>query len=856
MFQKQTMGPLPPGGITLPTQPYRPAYQPLVGGHDEAVDGGGPRPHWHTFYRSISELGPTELTRRWRDARQLIRENGVTYNVYGDPHGNSRPWQLDPIPLLISPSEAEQIERGLIQRATLLERIVTDLYGEQRLLSEGILPPELVFANPGFLRPCRYVRPPNGRYLHLYAANLGRHADGTWHVIGDRTQAPSGAGYALENRIVLSRTLPEAFRDCRVQRLALFFRTFRDTLQSIAPNGNDNPRVVLLTPGPYNETYFEHAYLARYLGITLVEGGDLTVRDDRVYLKLLGGLQPVDVIFRRLDDDFCDPLELRPDSFLGVPGLVNAVRAGTVAVANALGSGVLETPALMAYMPQLCRYMLGEDLRIESARTWWCGDPRSLDHVLAHLPDMVIKPAFPGAASPVVVGELDVDRQVKLEALLRAKPSAYVGQERFALSRVPVLVGDEWLPRTMVLRTYLAADKDGFTVMPGGLTRVSQSADSSVVTMQSGGGSKDTWVLSAGPVNTFSMLPPTGQAIELTRAGGDLPSRAADNLFWLGRYAERAEGTARLLRVVVTRLTERAGLGDVSEIPALLRTLNLHCDVFPGFLGDATDRRIARPEAAVLAAVFDGKLYGSLVYGLRGLRSVADIVRDRISLDMWRILHDVCQHAAEYTTRMKGNAPTLSDVLELLNHTIVGLAAFGGMAIESMTRTAGWRFLDMGRKLERSLHMLQLLKGTLVTPTLHEGPVLDAVLEVSDSGMTYRRRYTENWRTEAVLDLLLVDETNPRSLTSHLVALADDVNHLPRSDGLAVRGAEQRLAMQALGMVRIADVAGLCRVEGNSRPALLELIEEVRAALPALSDTITRQYLSHLQPSRQLTGTE
>ena len=322
------------------------SYASIPGFRDEMVDAeSGHRLHWFPFFQALRGLGVAELTRRWEEAKQMIRENGVTYNVYGDPRALDRPWQLDPVPLLISPPEFSLLEAGMIQRVRLLDAILRDLYGPQRLLREGLLPAELIFGHAGFLRPCHGINVPHSRFLHLYAADIGRGADGAFRVLGDRTQAPSGAGYALENRIVLSRMLPELFRDCRVQRLALFFRSLRDTLRGLAPRNRDTPRLVLLTPGPYNETYFEHAYLARYLGYTLVEGGDLTVRDSRVYLKLLGGLQPVDVILRRLDGDYCDPLELRGDSFLGVPGLIQAVRAGNVAVANALGSGLLETPA-------------------------------------------------------------------------------------------------------------------------------------------------------------------------------------------------------------------------------------------------------------------------------------------------------------------------------------------------------------------------------------------------------------------------------------------------------------------------------------------------------------------------------
>ena len=827
-------------------------YHPPPAGFDEAADPAtGPRPHWHRFFRALDDLGHVELGRRWRDAQHLIRENGVTYNVYGDPRGIARPWQLDPVPLLIPPAEAAHLEAGLLQRGRLLELLLADLYGPQRLLRDGLIPPELVYPNPGFLRPCHGIKVPGGRFLHLYAANLGRGADGRWRVLGDRTQAPSGAGYALENRIVMTRTLPEAFRDCRAHRLALFFATFRDTLRAIAPRNRDNPRVVLLTPGPFNETYFEHAYLARYLGYTLVEGGDLTVRDNRVFLKVLGGLQQVDVIFRRLDDDFCDPLELRPDSFLGVPGLTHAVRSGNVAVANALGTGVLETPALLAYLPRLCQELLREPLRLESVPTWWCGEPDGLRYVLDHLDGLVVKPAFASSRmEPVFPPDLSAADRAALVARLRAQPRDFVAQARVDLSTAPVLANGLLAPRKMVLRAYLAAAPDtpeGFKVMPGGLTRVSAAPDAMVVSMQRGGGSKDTWVLAAGEVSEFSLLN-TGARVELTRAGGDLPSRAADNLFWLGRYAERAEGTTRLLRGIVVRLAERSGLADTPEVPALFHALSLRADLPP-----PVDRE--SPEAHVLRVVFDATHAGSLGSTVRSVRRLAGMVRDRISIDMWRALNGLAEFPTD-PAHYGEDGPTPADVLDLLNRTVLTLAAFGGLAVESMTRGEGWRFLDLGRRLERSLHMIALLNGTMAHPPKQDGPILDAVLEVADSGMTYRRRYLGSLRAEAVLDLLVFDESNPRSLASQLAALEDDVNHLPRPTRSAGRAPEQRFALAALSSVRMAEPEKLAAVVAGSRPELKTVLEHVGGWLPVLSDAITLQYLTHLQSSRHLAAPE
>src|SRR6201996_7237264 len=342
-------------------------YTPAEGIYDEMVRAPGVfRPQWDDYIAALSGLGGEELARRWKAARQRIRDNGVTYNVYGDPQGMHRPWSLDAIPILISAAEWRSLETGLIQRATLLNWILADLYGDQKLLHGGHLPPAIVFGNPGFLRPCHGIRVPDNNYLHILAVDLARSADGQWWVLADRAQAPSGAGYALENRTVLGETFPDLLREFQVERLSSFFRKLRTQLLRLSPAMERNPLIVLLTPGPLNETYFEHSYLAKYLGFTLAQGGDLTVRDSRVFLKTLEGLKQVNVILRRVDDSFCDPIELRSDSFLGVAGLVEAVRAGNVVVANALGSGVVETPSLMPFLPGLSNRFLGERLRLPS----------------------------------------------------------------------------------------------------------------------------------------------------------------------------------------------------------------------------------------------------------------------------------------------------------------------------------------------------------------------------------------------------------------------------------------------------------------------------------------------------------
>src|ERR1700676_5279962 len=562
IFADTTKGPLLSAG-----------YPHTFGVYDEmSVAPGVLRPHWDVFINSLSALGEEEIARRWETARQRIRENGVTYNVYGDPLGMDRQWNLDALPLIIPPSEWTQIEEGLIQRARLLNFILADLYGPQRLLHGGLIPPALVFANTRFWRPYHGVSVAGNMYLHLLAVDLARGPDGDWWVISDRTQAPSGAGYSLENRIVMAQSFPDLFREFRVKRLASFFRSFRETLLRLSPVARDNPRVVLLTPGPFNETYFEHSYLARYLGFTLVQGGDLTVRDSRVFLKTLAGLRQVDVILRRLDDSFCDPIELRSDSYLGVAGLVEAVRAGSVTVANALGSGLIETSAFMPFLPGLCRRMLGEGLKLPTVATWWCGQPKALRYVLDNLDCLVVKPAFPSKGmEPVFGGKLSAEERSRLVERINESPHEFAGQELLNLSTVPVWSEERGLtPRRVVLRVYMAASGDSWVVMPGGLARVSSSLGTPVVSMQRGGGSKDTWVLSDGPVDTSTLQRRRDLPVDLNRGETiDLPSRAADHMFWLGRYAERSEHLARILRCILIRLTGESGTPESEEWESL-----------------------------------------------------------------------------------------------------------------------------------------------------------------------------------------------------------------------------------------------------------------------------------------------
>ncbi len=815
-------------------------YHPLEGRYDEMLSAPGTlRPHCYVFVRSLETLGQQEFASRWESANRSIRENGVTYNIYGDPQGVDRPWKLDMVPLLISPTEWASLDTALVQRTTLLNLILADLYGPQTLLAAGLIPPSLVFSNPAFLRPCHGIRVRHDIHLHFHAVDLARSPDGRWCVLADRTQAPSGAGYALENRIVLLRNLPEAFRDCQVHRLASFFRAQRDTLMALAPQPHGQPRVVLLTPGPHNETYFEHAYLARYLGFTLVEGGDLTVRDSRVFIKTLEGLQPVDVIFRRLDDSFCDPLELRSDSSIGVSGLVEAARAGNVTIANALGSGVIETAAMMPFLPGLCRHLLGEDLMLPSVATRWCGQPSDLQHTLDHLDQLVVKRAFPGEARDPLFGSLLSEREkTVLRAELRASPDHFVAQEQVALSAAPVWHQHGLVPRPVVFRAYVAAAGDSYAVMPGGLTRVSSTPDAPIVSMQRGGGSKDTWVLSDGPVSAVTLLAPGGSPTRPERAGSDLPSRVAESLFWLGRYAERAEHAIRLLRSVVVRMTD-LDASDPRELSALLQLL-VDLGMLPASFAEPVPRRTL--EEDLLSFILKEHPPAAFRQTLNEVRRIAAVVRDRLSIDTWRILSQLHQDLS----LRHGRRVQFDTVLAHLNRMITDLAAFSGMEMENMTRGHGWRFLDLGRRIERAVNATGLVRRALAAgPSDNE--VLEPLLEIADSSMTYRRRYFARPQLSPVLDLLLLDDTNTRAVAFQLAAVSEHIRHLPRDPRAPSPTREEQLIDHAAATLRQVDPHTLHQEGEGGASTVTTLLRSMEDDLRVLSETITYFYFSHAE---------
>ncbi|MFV5214897.1 circularly permuted type 2 ATP-grasp protein [Azonexus caeni] len=807
---------------------------------------GNVRPHWRRFFDHLDAVSPEDMHQRLDFADRRILENGVTYNVYADPNGADRPWVLDPVPLIIPPDEWAEVSSAVAQRAKLLNAILADLYGPQTLLAKGLLPPALVYGQHGYLWPCQGVKPPGGVWLHHYAVDLARSPNGRWWVIADRMQAPSGAGYALENRLVVSRVFPEMFRDLHVQHLADFFRDQQSGLTALAPlDPGEQPHIVLLTPGPYNETYFEHAYLARYLGFPLVEGQDLTVRGDTVYLKTLRGLKRVHVILRRQDDDYCDPLELRGDSALGIPGLLNVARAGRVAIANALGSGLLASGALMGFLPALCRELLGEKLAMPSVATWWCGEKPALEFVKENFDDLVIKPAYPTQRMEPVFGhELEGEEREEMLRRIEARPHAYVAQEMVNLAQAPT-----WsraherrlIARPVGLRAYAAVNAAGeYSVMPGGLTRVAQGAGARIISMQRGGASKDTWVLTDGPVSDFTLLKTSFGVRDLVRSGANLSSRVVENLFWLGRYSERFDDSARLLRVALARVVD-AGGGKTPAVAAILE-LAERLGVLPEPEEDVDSG--AGSEHALLEAIYDPNQPGSLAGGIRSLMWSATHVRERLSLDHWHSLNSLQR---EQQAAQKKH-PTLTEAIAFLDRVLLVSASLNGFAMDNMTRDDGWRFLIVGRRLERLTFLALAIAHFLRMPSSRAPGCLDWLLELADSIITYRSRYSRQAELLPVIDLLVFDESNPHGVLFQVEALGRYVERMAEEIGSEPierlqRAARrlQRFPLEPLERLQFSQCSCSAPCED-----LALLLDDLVAAAAALSDALAMRYFTHV----------
>lgn len=852
-----------------------PAYDEFAGPQGTVRDG------WAGLAEGLQSFAGADLKRAQWEVARLLEDDGVTYNpgpassvTFADaeitppgrpakqtPLSAAEPWRLDALPLVLQEREWSALEAGVVQRAELLDAIVADLYGAQKLLAGRHLPVPAVLDHDEYLRAMvgtEIVSPS----LFMVAVDLGRDADGQWKVMSDRTQAPSGAGYAMQNRRVVSRVMPDVYHAAHLHRLTPFFQAMRTALVDSAPARVENPRVVVLSPGTLSETAFDQAFLASLLGFPLVEGRDLTVRDGRVWMRALGKLEEVDVILRRVDSIWTDPLELRPGSRLGVAGLVECVRQGTVSVVNTIGSGIVENPALMPYLPELCERLLGQPLRLPSVQTWWCGDADSFGYVREHLDELVIRPTSRGRGRSVRGGALSRGQREQVLAMIAEQPHRYVGQRVLHLSSAPTTAGDHLVPRNVVLRSFAVRDGASYTAMLGGLARVSDDADESrgaLVTAPGGGIAKDVWVVSEHPIVPGR---PAGVRVReaehlaapVDAATAAMVPRVLADLFWFGRYAERAEDLLRL--ILATRTVAIETDMDVTPgraLDVLLQAVTKVSTTYPGFIPPAPGSPSGRemmPEFRAL--LLDRHRSGTAGQSLSALSLAAQGVRDQLSEDVWMVLADIERASAALAANPYDQGLQLADASERI---LSGLLALAGIVSENMVRDAGWYMLDTGRGLERALQVLALLQATVCVerPWDTERLLVEAVLTASESIVTFRRRYRGRDRVEAAVELLVTDVRNPRSVAYQLDRILADLRAIPNASPTA---RPLRLADALAHQVQTADLAAMLGsvedpTSAAGRAELGAFLAGLSGQLRELSSAIRDQY-QQLPPTPQL----
>jgi len=822
-------------------------YRPETGGYDELMGAtGAVQAHWQALLAALNALTPEARQDRFERLNMRVRETGIAHDLFADPNDASPPWRVDFMPLILPAAEWRVLEAALIQRAELFERIVADVYGPQQLMASGQIPPSLIFNDPSFLRACHGL-PGGSGYLQFLATDVARGADGLWRVIDTHTETPAGIGYALANRTVHTHVAGEMFAASNALRLAPFFEEQQGVLAR--RSNRADPTIALLTPGPHHDDFFSHAYLARYLGFLLVEGADLRVDGEHVFLKTLDGLKPIDLLVRCVAGGSSDPLELDPAGFLGPVGLMQAVRRQPELVVNALGSAVAENRGLGPYLPGLAKSLLGQDLLIPDGVKWWLGEAAARARVYANLDQFVIRPAHertarPGRAAP---GRDPAKMTAQLRAALKAEldlnGAAFVAEAKVRFGTTPSIGPDGLAPKPYALRLFVARTPNGFTVMPGGLA-MTVDPQSAVSLSAPDGESRDVWIVSDGAVPPFhSLWQPVAEGARIQRSPRELPSRAADNLFWLGRYAERADWTLRVLRQSLVRLDQGAGARqDLGAVRSALEAVLNRDTGSQTPLPVATDAQLVRSRAHELMT--SGKLPFGLPQTLTQVQRIAGLVRDRLSQEAWRTLNTF-----QLQQGWQANAPLASvgETIDLLETGLGAFAAFNGLMHENMTRNLGWTFLDMGRRLARALGICDLMLAVFGHAGSQDadGSSLAFVLDVADSSMTYRARYRQTPALPLVLDLLLIDETNPRSLGFQLAALSNHIDQLPQGGQQLGRSDESRLLMALLTQVRIAEITSLSALGSDgTRHQLVALLSEQNRQLLQLSDAIGRRYFA------------
>lgn len=823
--------------------------------HDEtrAADGSV-LPGWRRVLSRLSTYSPEQITHSQQEINRQLRANGVAYSAITQQRVESRPWQLDLIPQVLEADDWQTLSRGLLQRARLKQALLHDLYGEQQVLTHGVVPPSLVYAHKGFLRSAQHL--PGMHRLPLIGVDVSRSPSGDWYVVDDICQAPDGIGYTLENRLVLSRVLPDLFRESRVQRVVGYFRALQRTLTEVIDR---DARCVMLGYGASNAHYFEYAYLAKYLGYTLVEINDLTVRGERVWLKTVAGLQRVDVILRFIDDQDMDPLAVSNGAEIGVPGLLQAAHAGNVHIINPLGTAVLDNPAFNAYLPELCRFLLNEEVTLRSAPTYWLGDPTQLAHVRSRFDDLLFRhiDTIGQLLDPGLMAGSD---RLAFEQAIELVPHHYVAQERVDRSVAPSLAGSQSVMRQTTIRTFLTNTNDGFEIMQGGLCLLDTVSGGRRPPRDALEGSKDVWVLSDDPVVPDSLLPSAADTSQYAMLEGELPSRVGDNLFWFGRKTESAENIIRVMRGVCRELQNddspvETGKPQVALF-ALLKAATTVTGTTPGFVGSGGTRRCLKPNRELQSLLHDEQRVGGLAHTLQQIQRTAGSVRDRVSPELLRILNELNDqqeqlHALPASRDFSNDPQALNATIERLNGLLTSLAAMAGLAHENFTRGDGWRFMMLGKRVERARQSTAII-GSVMQHTRDDNRLLEDLLRVFDSVMTYRSRYRSQIETRLVLHLLLLDESNPRSVAYQFQRIDEIIRQLPGMRRADNQDPLLKLATAGLSRVRLADAAELLDSSRDSRQSLKKFLHVLEELPGKLGTALTAAYFTHTEVKHSL----
>lgn len=824
--------------------------------HDETLAADGSLlPNWKLVKDDLDNLAAEKVTRRQADIARQLRANGVAYSPLSDADESPRPWNLDLVPFVIEPADWASLHKALDQRARLKEAILKDIYGHQELLKSGLIPARMVYAHKGYLRDAVNIN--DTMDLPLFGADVSRSPSGQWYVVDDICQYPAGTGYALENRIVLARTLPRLFRNMRVLRVAQYFKELQQHITELA---DADGRCVILAPGPEHPHYFEFAYLAKYLGYTLVQVDDITIRENRAFLKTVAGLERVAVIFRFINDTELDPLAIGQSGVKGITGLFQAVRSGGVKVLNPLGAGVLDNPALNTCLPELCEHLLGEKLALKGPPTYWLGNEQHKHHVLQHLSDLLFRDidSIGQLLDPRLMNTLDLQT---LKTNIHNAPERYVAQERIDRSLAPGFRGTDRVQRQVTVRMFMVKRGQHYNAMPGGLCLLDTVGGGRRPAFDSLIGSKDTWVIADGPIKPTSLLSTGAVDISYSVLNGELPSRVAENLFWMGRNAERCENAARLLRAVFQALqnedTYSFNNDESPMLRALLRATSIATGTLPGFFGRGSGKRLKHPQKELLSLLHDANRFGTLPSALHYLQRSAAAVRDRVSDELLRVLNQLDDTREQLVSNVtpalfKEDSDILEKITDQLDTTLMSLSAFAGLAHENFTHGDGWRFMMLGRRLERVSHTALIVNTMLSKDDREDTMLLESLLKLFDSAMTYRSRYRSQIDVRLVLQLLLLDEYNPRSLAFQLKEIEHNIALLPGRRRIAHNDPLARLAIAGLSRVRLADANVLLAAKRDSRQNLSKFLEVLQHLPNGMAEVLTSTYFTHVEASQQL----